>query len=450
VLPRSAVVLPVATILAVVVWLAPAPRSVAAVPTIIADCTPAPLDCSGWYRSDVTIDWTVLPATATTTGCTDKTLTADSSGSYEVCSATDGVRVTMEHWIKIDKTPPVVTGATLARPPDANGWYRQPVGVSYAGSDATSGVRHCSTTTYAGPDSASANAVGTCTDVAGNTSAPFGQPLRYDASGPVVNTGKPARKPDRRGWYIKPVRWRFTGADALSGLADCPAVRYSGPDGGAARVTGACVDRAGNVTYRGFPIRYDDTAPPPPDISALPRDHAVRLNIRVAPDVRRIRVVRAPGRGGARDSTIYRGRPRNLKDVHLRNYRRYRYTVVATDRAGHRSRRSSASAVPKPMLLSPPNGAVLTSPPLLRWSKVGRADYYNVQLERDGVKVLSAWPSRARLQLKRRWEYHNRVRRLRPGNYEWNVWPGYGPRGRANYGARIGKRTFVIPAAPPG
>ena len=134
----------------------------------------------------------------------------------------------------------------------------------------------------------------------------------------------------------------------------------------------------------------------------------------------------------------------------MRNYTRYRYTVVATDRVGHRSRKGSASAVPKPELLAPPNGAVLTSPPLLRWSKVRGADYYNVQLLRDGRKVLSGWPTRARLQLKRRWRFEGRVRRMRPGTYEWNVWPGYGPRRRANYGSRIGKgRTFVIPGAPP-
>ena len=230
---------------------------------------------------------------------------------------------------------PAATGSCTSRPPDGNGLVSQPrSGRLHRRRRACPALHSCTAPTTQG---LTARARVRDWHLHGHRrqrerAASFA--LRYDSAGPVVKTGKPARKPDRRGWYIRPVRWSFTGTDALSGLAACPAVRYSGPDGGAARVVGACADRAGNITYRGFPIRYDDTAPPPPDVSALPRDRAVRLKIRVAPDVRRIRVVRAPGRGGARDSTIYRGRPRNLKDVHLRNYRRYRYTVVATDRAG--------------------------------------------------------------------------------------------------------------------
>ena len=36
--------------------------SAEAVPSVSFECTPAPQDCSGWFRSNVSIDWTVLPS----------------------------------------------------------------------------------------------------------------------------------------------------------------------------------------------------------------------------------------------------------------------------------------------------------------------------------------------------------------------------------------------------
>jgi hypothetical protein len=82
------------------------------------------------------------------------------------------------------------------------------------------------------------------------------------------------------------------------------------------------------------------------------------------------------------------------------------------------------------------------------WARAtARIDKSNVQLRRDGRKVLSRWPARARLQLRARWRFNGRVRRLEPGSYEWHVWPGFGRRSEARYGARIGSRRFVI-AAP--
>jgi hypothetical protein len=425
-------------------------QSAAAAPTVIYDCSPTPQDCTGWYRSNVGLDWTVLPSNSGTTGCQDTVLTTDSKAAYQYCSASAGTsgRTTVELYIHIDKTPPQVTGASAARPPDANGWYRAPVSVAFRGSDATSGVRTCTTPTYAGPDNGSARVSGTCADIAGNTSLAGTFGLRYDATGPDITRGRPARKPDYHGWYNHPVMWRFRGRDGLSGLADCPSVLFAGPDGRAARVVGACRDKAGNVGTRSFALRYDATPPAAPLIRAVPRDRRVKLNIGVAPDVRRIAIVRRPGRHGTRDSTVYKGRPHNFTDRHVRNGRRYTYTVIASDQAANRSR-SSASAVPHVELITPPDGAVVAAAPLLRWTPVHNADYYNVQLRRDGHKVLSRWPERPRYQVRTSWHFGGRVHHLAPGTYRWDVWPGFGPRSRANYGRRIGGRKFVIPAASP-
>jgi len=56
-------------------------------------------------------------------------------------------------------------------------------------------------------------------------------------------------------------------------------------------------------------------------------------------------------------------------------------------------------------LYGPAAGAVVRKPPLLRWKKVAGATFYNVQLYRNGRKVLSTWPGAAKLRLKRTWTY---------------------------------------------
>jgi hypothetical protein len=80
----------------------------------------------------------------------------------------------------------------------------------------------------------------------------------------------------------------------------------------------------------------------------------------------------------------------------------------------------------------------------LRWTRVRRARYYNVQLYRGARKVLSAWPARPRYQIKRRWSYAGKRHRLTPGRYVWYVWPGYGPRSKAKYGDLLGRRPFRL------
>jgi hypothetical protein len=88
--------------------------------------------------------------------------------------------------IRLDQTPPTGVAAAAARPPDSAGWYTAPIGLTWSATDATSGVASCTTTTYAGPDGPSLAPAGTCTDRAGNTSAPLAFPLAYDATPPAL------------------------------------------------------------------------------------------------------------------------------------------------------------------------------------------------------------------------------------------------------------------------
>jgi hypothetical protein len=61
-----------------------------------------------------------------------------------------------------------------------------------------------------------------------------------------------------------------------------------------------------------------------------------------------------------------------------------------------------------------------------------------------GRKILTAWPRLPRFRLKQRWTYRGDAYRLSPGRYRWLVWPGFGPRSKADYGRRMGPSTFVV------
>ena len=107
---------------------------------------------------------------------------------------------------------------------------------------------------------------------------------------------------------------------------------------------------------------------------------------------------------------------------------------------------SSRTARAASALLAPAVGARVSSPPLLAWRTVPRAVYYNVQLYRGAVKILSTWPTRSRLQLRTRWSYLGRERRLVAGTYRWLVWPRYGRGTAGRYGALLGQSTFTVTA----
>ena len=166
--------------------------SAPAAPVITFACTPAPVDCTGWYTTNVTITWSVVSATRTE-GCNVDTIRTDTQGKVESCYAeSDSGSIRVEVRIKVDKTPPTVTGAAPDRPADANGWYNHPLSVAFQGTDATSGIAGCTVAGYAGPDNAAASVTGVCRDNAGHTSAPQAFGFKYDATPPTVRASSAA------------------------------------------------------------------------------------------------------------------------------------------------------------------------------------------------------------------------------------------------------------------
>lgn len=154
-------------------------------------------------------------------------------------------------------------------------------------------------------------------------------------------------------------------------------------------------------------------------------------------------MTRTPGTGGATSSVLYEGAGTGFIDREVRNGSRYSYVLTLTDQAGNAASRE-LSAVPNRRLLTPERRAAVPGPPLLTWTPVRGARYYNVQLFRNGRKILSAWPTRASLQLKPTWRFHGMRYRLKPARYRWYVWPGEGRRAAHRYGDRIGGRSFTV------
>jgi hypothetical protein len=126
-------------------------------------------------------------------------------------------------------------------------------------------------------------------------------------------------------------------------------------------------------------------------------------------DASSITVERKASTKGSLAQTVYRGDGRGFADSRLTNGVTYRYTVSASDRAGNVA--SSVAVVVPSAISEPAAGANVSSPPVLTWTGVPKASYSNVQVFRDGTKVLSLWPFTTKLRLPRAWSYGGGRRR---------------------------------------
>lgn len=164
--------------------------------------------------------------------------------------------------VLFDMTAPVNVAGTVSRAPDVNGWYTHPVTYTFTGTDLApgSGMDHCDTITYSGPDNGDTSVTGGCVDKAGNRTQ-VTKGLGYDSTPPVMDAPTASSDPNAAGWYNSPVTFRFHGTDATSGVNSCTDQTYSGPDGAADQVTGSCTDLAGNTATKTATLKYDTTAP---------------------------------------------------------------------------------------------------------------------------------------------------------------------------------------------
>ena len=160
-------------------------------PPVIQPIISGTLGNNGWYVNDVTVSWDVSDlesGIASSSGCGTVIINTDTAGTTLTCTATNGAGLSSSYsvTIKRDATQPTVN-ATPDRAADYNGWYNNPLTITFTGNDTTSGIATCdSPVTYNGPDGTNITVTGTCTDNAGNTGT-GSFTFNYDATPPTVN-----------------------------------------------------------------------------------------------------------------------------------------------------------------------------------------------------------------------------------------------------------------------
>ena len=129
--------------------------------------------------------------------------------------------------------------------------------------------------------------------------------------------------------------------------------------------------------------------------------------------------LRSPGINGAKSTIVYEGKGAAFVDKTVKAGIRYRYEISVADLAGNVTTKAvtaaATAATKSTALLAPATGSVVKAPPLLRWKAVKGATFYNVQLYRNGRKLLSTWPGAAKLKLARTWTYGGQALPARAG-----------------------------------
>jgi hypothetical protein len=149
-----------------------------------------PASTAGWTNTDVEITFTCADDHSGLASCgpSPQYVSTEGAGQSASGSATDLAGNTT--WftlsnINVDKMGPMVV-ATASPAPNANGWNNTDVTVSFNGTDAVSGIAGCDLPVAFTTEDAAQTASGSCTDRAGNVSAPATVSISIDKTTPLV------------------------------------------------------------------------------------------------------------------------------------------------------------------------------------------------------------------------------------------------------------------------
>jgi hypothetical protein len=264
------------------------------------------------------------------------------------------------------------------------------------------------------------------------------------------------------------------GATATDIVDASPAITTNAPSSfplGTTTVVFTAKDDAGNKAEKSAVVTVT-TGPvePQPDLDTTPPGNvrnikAVAGNLSVSiswqppsRDFDHVEVNQSPGPKGEASALAYKGKNKKLVVKGLDDGVEYRFVIVAFDKAGNRSAGVAVvTLAERQALLSPVNGATLTSAFTVKWRPLGGVKYYNAQIWFEpGVtargalaksklrKVQSLWPAKPTFKLKKSWTFEGKRYTLKPGHYLVYVWPGIGPKSDGTYGKLYVEAEFFV------
>jgi pimeloyl-ACP methyl ester carboxylesterase len=231
-------------------------------PEIVAIPDLAP-NGNGWNNTDVRVRFEASDApSGIASSEADKVVSTEGANQTIVGTATDraGHTNSASVVLNIDKTAPSIT-ATANIPPNSHGWNSSDVVVSFAASDALSGlVSSNPADVTVSSEGAAQTIAGTAADHAGN-SASASLVLNIDKTAPAIALF--SRTPaNGAGWNNTDVNLVWNCSDALSGPVADQVSQSLTAEGAGQNAVGTCADRAGHTaanTHSG--INIDKTSP---------------------------------------------------------------------------------------------------------------------------------------------------------------------------------------------
>lgn len=218
----------------------------ASAPSITFDSRTPAANAAGWNNSDVQVNWTCADAlSGAVASSVSQTVNTEGMNLSAIGTCIDNAGNTAQDTqtgIKIDKTAPSITFASRT-PANSNGWNNTDVIVNWNCLDSLSGVVNASVNQTVGGEGSILSAVGTCSDLAGNTASDTQSGISIDKTAPSL---APVVTPN-------PVNLNGSATaspnatDGLSGVASQSCAAVSTSSVGNKTVGCTATDNAGNT-----------------------------------------------------------------------------------------------------------------------------------------------------------------------------------------------------------